>query len=127
MKETLASWIKIDLESQEPVCTSIQNFHTFIFTSSEKIFLNVILLRLSYPKWRDALQAARQRDLPPSDKAHLENLFALVEYFIPLVSYYHQIWFVRCLIVTICSKNFFALVKIKVQNFHQEILVFVGT
>jgi len=44
MKETLASWIKIDLESQEPVCTSIQNFHTFIFTSSKIFFLNVMIL-----------------------------------------------------------------------------------
>jgi len=60
------------------------------------------LVCLSYP------QAARQRHLPLSDKAHLENLFALVEYFIPLVSYYHRIWFVRCLIVTICSKKIFS-------------------
>ena len=66
------------------------------------------LVRLSYPKWRDALQAARQRDLPPSDKAHLENLFALVEYFIPLVSCYHRLWFVLCLSVTICSKKIFS-------------------
>ena len=75
------------------------------------------LVRLSYPKWRDALQAARQRDLPPGDKAHLANLFALVEYFIPLVSYYHQIWFVRCLIVTICSKNLFRACRNKSAEF----------
>ena len=43
-------------------------------------------LRLSYPRWRDALHSLRTKpDLPPSSVNHLHNLTMLMEFFIPTV------------------------------------------
>lgn len=77
------------------------------------------LVRLSYPKWRDALHAALQRDLPAAEKAHLENLFALVEYFIPLVSAMFVILLhFACFVVFPDEKKNFCHVKILGRNFY---------